>query len=415
MGNTNQQATYPAWNIIRGANLVAGITSTLVGADQCLDVNVVGGGAGGGPAQLQVTNGAGVWTDVGYFAGDLNVPVQLEVPLVSEYQDDTGFTVETDWGQAVGGIATGDQVAGGEFGVFAMTTHREQRVSLSRGGWEVSVQPTWIAATQDEATNSLAVGAGCFGYYGAGAANTRMRPLLMDLEDDAVASGQLLQTVIPLNYYYDTGEEEWKRVTGAAGALNVTVGNFPASQTVDDGGGSLTVDGTVTANQGGVWNIGTLTTITNPVPIESGTTPSTEDPDTINVGRMKKHRVTAVMLNGTNSVTVWFGTGGMRAFRGKILKIVIEPPNLEFDCTVDMAAYGAGVSYEEELLDYTNTTNAWKRLYVRQQCCDIQGTALANEYAPMYVASSNIRVLLQRAAGNVTANRTWYVTIFYEE
>jgi len=80
-----------------------------------------------------------------------------------------------------------------------------------------------------------------------------------------------------------------------------------------------------------------------------------------------------------------------------------------------MTAYGAGVSYEEELLDYTNTTVVWKRLYVRQLCCDIQGTALAAEYAPMYVASSNIRAVIQRAAGNVTANRDWYITIFYEE
>ena len=40
--------------------------------------------------------------------------------------------------------------------------------------------------------------------------------------------------------------------------------------TVEDGGGSLTVDGTVVATQSGTWDIGTLTSITNDVNIADG-------------------------------------------------------------------------------------------------------------------------------------------------
>lgn len=40
--------------------------------------------------------------------------------------------------------------------------------------------------------------------------------------------------------------------------------------TIEDGGGSITVDGTVAATQSGVWDIGTLTSITNDVNIADG-------------------------------------------------------------------------------------------------------------------------------------------------
>jgi len=40
--------------------------------------------------------------------------------------------------------------------------------------------------------------------------------------------------------------------------------------TIEDGGGSITIDGTVAATQSGIWNIGTLTSITNDVNIADG-------------------------------------------------------------------------------------------------------------------------------------------------
>lgn len=53
-------------------------------------------------------------------------------------------------------------------------------------------------------------------------------------------------------------------IVDGSGRLHVNVGN---SVTVGDGGGSLTVDGTVAATQSGTWNVAALTSITNPVAV----------------------------------------------------------------------------------------------------------------------------------------------------
>ena len=66
-----------------------------------------------------------------------------------------------------------------------------------------------------------------------------------------------------------------------AGALRV------GSHAVTDGGGSLTVDGTVAATQSGTWNIGTVTTltsITNTVTVAGGKTNNNAAPGATNVG-----------------------------------------------------------------------------------------------------------------------------------
>lgn len=48
-----------------------------VGAKKALDVNVIAGGAGGGLSQLQVRDALNNWTDVGFFTGDLSIPVSI--------------------------------------------------------------------------------------------------------------------------------------------------------------------------------------------------------------------------------------------------------------------------------------------------------------------------------------------------
>lgn len=47
--------------------------------------------------------------------------------------------------------------------------------------------------------------------------------------------------------------------------------NLLGSAIIADGGNTITVDGTVTANQGGTWNVGTLTSITNAVDVNTTT------------------------------------------------------------------------------------------------------------------------------------------------
>lgn len=67
---------------------------------------------------------------------------------------------------------------------------------------------------------------------------------------------------------------DYGTVTGGGtetGALRVTVANNSTGVlSVDDNGGSLTVDGTVAATQSGTWDIGTVTSITNDVSIDDG-------------------------------------------------------------------------------------------------------------------------------------------------
>ena len=57
-------------------SLRGGLPAALSGLGN-LQVAIVEGAAGGGIAQLQVRNVANAWTDIGYFAGNLNVPIDI--------------------------------------------------------------------------------------------------------------------------------------------------------------------------------------------------------------------------------------------------------------------------------------------------------------------------------------------------
>jgi hypothetical protein len=74
-------------NLIGGVNLAQLGGTALSGANivdtvnSALKVNVVAGGAGGGVAQTQVRSSANAWTDVGYYTGNLNMPVEVKTAL----------------------------------------------------------------------------------------------------------------------------------------------------------------------------------------------------------------------------------------------------------------------------------------------------------------------------------------------
>ena len=225
------------------------ITATEVGVHECLDVNVLGAGAG--YYYLDDANDFTLGTDYGNAimavyttdvvqAGDIGVlsmtadrrlRVDASVTalgLQSEYVDDTVFTIEEDYGQAIGGIATGDQVNANDFGVFAMTTHREQRVALSHNGWEVSVRPAWMLTADDETATSLAVSSASYGYYAPAAIGSRMRPLIIDLDNDHVEADQMPQLVLNENYFYSPHYSEWQRQHGEFGRSWVDIIAMPA-------------------------------------------------------------------------------------------------------------------------------------------------------------------------------------------
>jgi hypothetical protein len=61
------------------------------------------------------------------------------------------------------------------------------------------------------------------------------------------------------------------RLADGSGYLTVLpVSDNGSTLSVDDGSGSLTVDGTVAATQSGTWNVGTVTTVTNAVSVTDG-------------------------------------------------------------------------------------------------------------------------------------------------
>jgi len=300
-----------------------GITSTLIGAKQSLDINVAGG------------------TIIANIEGD--------------YVDDSAFTVATDKGLMVGGFVTSDSVDIGDFGAFRMNAAREQYVQAKQSGaWSVTaavtgfitddddgaiasgqtlplninelygyhpgttewhraeidttgnlkvrvsdgtneshVTSTIMAASIDESNNALLVQAGVYGYYAAGGANALGRPLLMDLEDGLVASGQIPQVVINENYVYSSKVNAWIRWDGDGGyAFVLSRSEYPDDDTftVESDYGSAcggvfsadTVDANdfgvfainaareqlIQAKQNGVWDIGTLGTITNEVDVD---------------------------------------------------------------------------------------------------------------------------------------------------
>lgn len=133
--------------------------------------------------------------------------------------DDSAFTAGSGSGTPMMGFATSDTVDSGDVGVLAMTTARELKVSL---------------------TTALPAGTNNIG----------------DVD--------VLSVPAPLSTTGGGTEATALRVTIASDSTGLI--------SVDDNGGSLTVDGTVAATQSGTWNIGTVTTltsITNPVTVST--------------------------------------------------------------------------------------------------------------------------------------------------
>jgi len=96
------------------------ITSTTVGADQGLDVNLVGG----------------------------TVTANIE----GDYVDDSAFTVGTDIGLAVGGIFTSDTIDSGDFGVFKLNASRELATTVENTV-DTNVTNATLAVTQSGTWN----------------------------------------------------------------------------------------------------------------------------------------------------------------------------------------------------------------------------------------------------------------------
>ena len=130
----------------------------------------------------------------------------------------------------------------------------------------VDVNTLHLETFKDERDNAMCVSAGAYGFDDSEAVGQKMRPMIMDIDDDDISTGQQPQLVIPLNYYYEAKSQGWRRWEGSDGSSWVHVTNFPATDFLDDSlftvasdrgvavGGVFTTD-TVDANDFGVFRI----------------------------------------------------------------------------------------------------------------------------------------------------------------
>jgi len=102
-----------------------------------LKVAVLEGGAGGGLSQLQVRNASNVWNDVGYYTGNLNVPVQaidLDIRNLQKTLDEVYGVLRTDIGVAydarqIRALTSSDIISAVQSGIWS--TGRTWNLSVS--------------------------------------------------------------------------------------------------------------------------------------------------------------------------------------------------------------------------------------------------------------------------------------------
>ena len=191
---------------------------------------------------------------------DVNISSGTVVANIEgDYVDDSAFTVAVDKGIMVGGFFTTDTVDSGDFGAFKINADRELGVFL---GESIPTGSNVIGAVTQSGTWDINDISGTISLPTGAATEATLSSI--DTDTSTIAT-----KVTDIETNTDS-----LAVTGGgleATALRVTLANDSTGVlTVDDGGGSLTVDGTVAATQSGTWNIGTLTSITNDVSIDDG-------------------------------------------------------------------------------------------------------------------------------------------------
>lgn len=115
-------------------------------------VNVVAGGAGGGLAQLQVGEASdGVFVNVGYFSGQLNLPVDCVVGCSgSSFLDNSAFTIGTSVISNVGATFNDSATAcvSGNGCVFRSTANRALHINLrNASGTEIGTSSNPVQVT----------------------------------------------------------------------------------------------------------------------------------------------------------------------------------------------------------------------------------------------------------------------------
>ena len=283
-------------NVKTSQSALKKVTATTVGTSDGLDVNILAGAihteyadgtASAGGQKGTVVMGLDTTNSTLDFlrldsSNNLNVNVQsgsITADIEGDYADDSAFTVDSDKGLAVGGVFTTDAVDSGDFGVFKINANRELAITVENtpsvsqsGTWDINdisgtiSLPTGAATETTLAlveTNTDALATVTKTTVGAdvGLDVNVVKGINVEVDLDAADDSVLV-------YGFD-GSSNQKIKTDASGNVQVDVvaslptgtnsigdiANITNVVSVDDNGGSLTVDGTVAATQSGAWTV----------------------------------------------------------------------------------------------------------------------------------------------------------------
>jgi len=283
-------------NVKTSQSALKKVTATTVGTSDGLDVNILAGAihteyadgtASAGGQKGTVVMGLDTTNSTLDFlrldsSNNLNVNVQsgsITADIEGDYADDSAFTVDSDKGLAVGGVFTTDAVDSGDFGVFKINANRELAITVENtpsvsqsGTWDINdisgtiSLPTGAATETTLAlveTNTDALATVTKTTVGAdvGLDVNVVKGIKVEVDLDAADDSVLV-------YGFD-GSSNQKIKTDASGNVQVDVvaslptgtnsigdiANITNVVSVDDNGGSLTVDGTVAATQSGAWTV----------------------------------------------------------------------------------------------------------------------------------------------------------------
>jgi hypothetical protein len=216
--------------------------NTVDAGNSAFRVNVVAGGAGGGLSQLQVRNGSNAWTDVGYFGGDLNVPVQGTVT------SNQGSANATPWNENLAQVG-GSNIA---LGQAAMASSIPVAIANNQSAIPASQSGTWNIGTVTSISGGT-INAAQSGTWTVGTnSDTTIGGTTAPAKELLVAGKT------------NDGTPQYQPIPEGAGGRSVIIEGF-------SGGTNVGVSGTVTANQGGApWSQNVTQFGSNPVVTGTG-------------------------------------------------------------------------------------------------------------------------------------------------
>jgi len=241
-----------AQNTIQGALSPTDlITSTTVVAKEALDVYIAGGsstgseyaddsneftiGASDGTAMMAVfTTDAVDAGDIGVLSMTVDRKLRVDgtFSTIGNMDTDDDAIVAGQINQNVNSLMMGLNWVTGDWERIESNSFNALRAVPSNGTIDAGFYANILATTQDERYDALAVSAGNYGFWDAGAAGSKLAPMIMDNDDGLIANDQKPQLVINENHIYDPLAMGWLRQVGTAGVADVNVTALPDPLTI---------------------------------------------------------------------------------------------------------------------------------------------------------------------------------------